>query len=269
MVILEKVLRVVFLFRHHPVLSADQIRAELSLSRSTAYRYVRSLVQAGLLEPANGLHRYRLGVRLLELGELVSQRLDLRSGARPFMQELTRKCGETVVLTVRRGHVGVCLDRVESHRLLRLTLDPGTTQPLYCGAPTKILMAYLVPKDQEEIIRRGLKRYTPNTITDPRKLRRRLAEIAQQGWTYSNQEFDLGAGAVAAPVRDYTGEVVAGLSIVGPAERLRGKMVKELIPLVVEYSKRISQALGWPPHAVEEAASRRLVSDGRTDGGKP
>lgn len=254
----EKALDLLFLFRRTPVLSVDEIGAALGMPKSTTYRFLRTLVGRGLLAPVVNGH-YRLGLALLELGHLAARQLNLVEIGAPLMRELASRSGETVLLSVRSGHVGVCLERVESTRLIRLSLDRGTPQPLHCGAPMKVLLAYLDRADQEAMIRRGLRRYTRHTITRAPVLRRHLATIVRRGHAYSDQEYDMGARAVAAPIRDHTGAVVASLGIAGPVDRFRGRRLRELTCLVVNYAARFSTSIGYPPGEsgkADEDASR-------------
>ena len=106
-------------------------------------------------------------------------------------------------------------------------------------------MAYLSDEEQSRIIKKGLKQFTKYTITGPVKLRKNLSEIKKRGFAFSDQELDVGAKAVSAPIFNFFGRVVAGLSIAGPVHRFTDEKIAEYKDLVVDYSKRISVKLGY------------------------
>ena len=163
------------------------------------------------------------------------------------MKELVALAKETVLLTVVNGSRAVCLERVESEGAIRYTLFlPGASIPLHCGASSKILMAYLPEEEWNRIIaKEGLRRYTPNTITQRSRLKSHLREIRRRGYAFSDQEVDPDVRAIAAPILNATGQVVAGLSVAGPAYRISKKRVPPLKKLVIGYAQKISALLGY------------------------
>jgi DNA-binding IclR family transcriptional regulator len=148
------------------------------------------------------------------------------------------------------GTKGIVLDRVESEEPIRYTLfQPGASIPLHAGASSKILMAYLPEKDWDWIIaEEGLKRYTVNSIVKIQQLKAHLREIHKKGCAFSDQEVDKDVRAVAAPIFNGLGEMIAGLSIAGPVYRINKKKVIQFSRLVIEYAKKISSHLGYPPN---------------------
>jgi DNA-binding IclR family transcriptional regulator len=229
-----------------PLLSVAEISKKLKYSQSKAYRLIRTFVKYGLIKEDNGTARYSLGLNALRLGLLAQQQFNITEIARPFMRELSHLTKETVLLTAVNGTKGIVLERVESEEPIRYSLfQPGASLPLHCGASSKILMAYLSEEDWGRIItREGLKRYTPNTITNVDQLKAHLKEIRKKGYAFSDQEVDRDARAVAAPIMNGFGEVVAGVSIAGPAYRINKKKIKSYGKLVVKYAQRISIQLG-------------------------
>jgi DNA-binding IclR family transcriptional regulator len=162
------------------------------------------------------------------------------------MKELSRITRETVLLTAVNGTKGIVLSRVESEEPIRYSLfQPGASIPLHCGASSKVLMAYLPEEDWDYIIKKeGLKRYTPHTITDTNALKTHLKEIRKKGYAFSDQEVDRDVRAVAAPILNEFGELVAGLSVTGPAFRINKKKVHSCGKLVIKYARRISSQMG-------------------------
>jgi len=204
-------------------------------------------VKYGLLQENNGTAQYTLGLSVLKLGLLAQRNLNLAVLARSIMKELSLKTGETVLLTVVHGTKGMVLERVESEEPIRYSLfQPGAAIPLHAGASSKILMAYLGEEDWERIIaREGLRRYTASTITQVRKLKAHLRDIRKKGYAVSDQEVDRDVRAVAAPILNGAGELVAGLSVAGPAYRINLQKVDRMRSLVVKGAMKISSMMGY------------------------
>ena len=231
----------------HSSFTVAELSNRLKYSQSKTYRMVRTLVRYDLLQENPGTARYSLGLSALRIGLLAQQSLNLSQVARPFMKELASIARETVLLTVVNGNRAVCLERVESEGAIRYTMfQPGASVPLHCGASSKILMAYLPEEEWNRIIaKEGLRRYTLNTITQKSRLRSHLREIRRKGYAFSDQEVDPDVRAIAAPILNATGQLVAGLSIAGPAYRISKRRVGVLKKTVIEYAQRISSQLGY------------------------
>jgi IclR family KDG regulon transcriptional repressor len=225
-----------------PVLTVPEIVEHLHFSQSKAYRLIRALVHYGLLETQNGSGKYSLGMNALRLGLLAQQKLNLAVLALPYMKELSRLTKETVLLTVVQGTRGLCLERVESEEPIRYSLfTPGASLPLHAGASSKVLMAFLPEKDWDPIItREGLRGFTPQTITDRGVLKSQLREIRHRGYAFSDQEVDRDVRAVAAPILNPWGELIAGLTVAGPAYRIHKRRVQSLGRLVSQYAQKIA-----------------------------
>jgi DNA-binding IclR family transcriptional regulator len=229
-----------------PALTVAEISKRLGFSQSKTYRQVRTLIKYRLLQENPGTAQYSLGLNALRIGLLAQQNLNLPTIARPLMKELSVTTKETVLLTAVNGTKGVVLERVESEEPIRFSVfQAGANLPLHCGASSKILMAYLPEADWERIISKGLRRYTVNTITDSKGLKAHLRKIRREGYAFSDQEVDRDVRAVAAPILNGMGELVAGLSVAGPIYRISKKRLNELRKLVVEYARKISLNIGY------------------------
>lgn len=225
-----------------PLFTVSEISKRLGYSQSKTYRLVRTLTQYNLLREENGTAQYTLGLNTLRLGLLAKGQLNLASLAKPFMRELSLRTKETVLLTAINGTRGVVLERVESEEPVRYSIfQPGATIPLHAGASSKILMAYLPEDEWNRIIKtEGLKRYTPHTITDKDELKAHLKEIRRKGYAFSDQEIDRDVRAIAAPILNGLGELVAGLSVAGPVYRISKKKINSCGKLVIQYAEMIS-----------------------------
>jgi DNA-binding IclR family transcriptional regulator len=231
-----------------PVFTVLEIADRLRFSQSKTYRLVRTLVHHGLLETQNGSGRYSLGMNALRLGLLAQQKFNISVIALPFMKELSRLTKETVLLTSVHGNKAICLERVESEEPIRYSLFiPGASLPLHAGASSKVLLAFLPEIDCDAILEKeGLQRFTPQTITDRDVLKGQLREIRSQGYSFSDQEVDRDVRAVAAPILNSRKELIAGLTVAGPAYRIHKKRVQSLGRLVRRFAARIAQQIQEP-----------------------
>lgn len=242
-----KAAEILFLFTEKYEMTLTEITERSGLGKSSVYKYLNTLEYLGLVEKDPGTKRYRLGIRILELSGAVLENLELRKVTRPFLEELARKCNETIHLMVERDGEGVYIEKIDSPRAIRMYSQIGKKLPLHTGAVGKTLLAHMPESERDEVISRPLIRFTENTITDPDKLKKELAAIRERGYALDNEEVEIGLKCVGAPVRDYTGDVVASISIAGPSTRLSEAKIKEYIELIKEYAMKISMALGYKP----------------------
>ena len=230
--------------------------AQLHLAKSTVYRLLQTLAARGFVvqDPDSG--RYRLGLRFLELGAVVTDSLSIRTIARPHLQALMEATRETVHLGLLEGHEVVYADKIESPQTIRMYSRVGRRSPLHCTALGKVLLAYQPPEELPAFFPAGLRRYTPRTITTRRRLREELRQIREEGYALDNEEFDEGLRCVAAAVRDHLRTVVASIGIAGPATRLEPARLPELIKHVREAADAVSADLGYrgtgPTRGVQE-----------------
>jgi len=228
-----------------PHLDADGISRAIHIPKSSVYRYLNTFIQESILEYDPATKQYALGLKILELGATAYHELELRKVAIPFMKELAKKTRETVYLATLDRERAICIERIESDLPIRLSINRGESFPLHASATARVLMAHLSNEEQDRIVKKGLKKFTDYTITDPLKLRKNLNEIRKRGYAFSDQELDIGAKAVSAPIFNFFGRAVAGLSVAGPIHRFAGGKAEEYKDLVVHYSKKISSRLGY------------------------
>jgi len=217
------------------------------LPKSTLHRFLVSLESYGILRRDSGDKRWRLGYRLFIWGSLAAKSTGLRHIARPIMRDLVAATGETAILTVYHGQEVTCIDKVETSRSVRMTLQAGTRRSPHAGASSKVLMAYLPEKEIQAIIRdKGLPKLCTYTITDPDELVAELARIRERGYAVSHEETDLGAWGIATPIRDRKGDkgdVVAAIGIAGPGSRFTNQLVQQYVGLCRQAARRISALL--------------------------
>lgn len=218
----------------------------LGLSKSTVHRAVTALVEEGFLEKNPRTDRYRLGLSVLGLCGVVISHMTVHREAAPILERLAERVGETAYLGILEGTDVVYLSKVECKHPVRSLSHIGKKNPAHCTGTGKAILAFQPSKRIEEVIRNGLIPYGPRTITDPETFRRHLADIRNEGYAVCIDEIADGVASVGAPVRDYTGEVIAAISVVGPTERLVPKLA-QVIPEVVKGGREISQGLGYAP----------------------
>ena len=212
------------------------------LHPSTAHRILNDLVLARVVdrtEPGS----YQLGMRLLELGNLVKARLNVRDAAAGPMRELHRLTGETINLSVRQDDEIVYVERTVSERSgMQVVRAIGGRAPLHLTSTGKLFLANDDTRGVRSYgMRTGLAGHTPNSITDLGKLEKELHEVKTRGFSRDNEELELGVRCIAAGIYDDSGELVAGLSISAPADRANDGWIQAL----TETAHAISAALGY------------------------
>jgi DNA-binding IclR family transcriptional regulator len=197
--------------------------------------------------------RYRLGLRLFELGSKAISVLDLRERSRPFLDQVLSETQETVHLCILDEGEVLYLEKLEPQRSVRLASRVGRRVPAYCTSVGKAILAELPEAEVDSIIRRsGLKRITPNTITTPSALKEELRKIRAKGYSIDDEENEEGVRCVGAVVRDYSGRPAAAISVSGPAFRVTKANVAEIAKSVTQAATALSRELG---HVAQEAES--------------
>jgi DNA-binding IclR family transcriptional regulator len=229
-----------------PDLSLGEVSDKLDLHKSTAHRLIMVLERHKFIERNSASGRYRLGLKLFELGTKAVAQLDLRERARPFLERLVLETSETVHLCILDDSEVVYLDKVEPERSVRMATSIGRRNPMHCTAVGKAIMAYLPVAEVEAIIRRhGMKAMTANTITNFLELKKELSTIRQRGYSIDDEEIEEGVRCVGCVVRNFSGEPLAAISASGPAFRVtQGKIAGLAIP-VMAAAHGLSSELGF------------------------
>jgi DNA-binding IclR family transcriptional regulator len=224
---------------------ASELARQLGMTKNHVFRVLKTFEERGFVRRVED--HYMVGVRAFEVGQLAVQRLDVVRVSRPFVYSLHRQTGETVHLAVLDSATleAVCVERIESHHPVRLSAEVGRRFPLHAGACPKVLLAFLPDGEREAVFERGLPAFTRHTTTDPATLGAQLADIRECGYAIADEDLDIGAAAVAAPIRDWSGEVVAAISVAGPIARVREGLDTVLRGAVVATAERISSQLGY------------------------
>ena len=225
-------------------LGVSELGRKLNLHKSTVSRLLATLEREGLLERPPGSEKYRLGYELLRLAGQAGEDRDLLADARPFLVELAERTRETANLAVLDGEMVHNVAQVSGPHLVRIGNWVGRRTPPHCVANGKALLAFQPEPDLRRLLAQTLERFTPRTVTSRPALRAELARVRQQGFALAEGEIEDGLNAVAAPVRDGAGRVVAALSVSGPAYRLTRERLPELGAVTKDVSDRLSERLG-------------------------
>lgn len=216
------------------------VAAETGLHPSTAHRILGALSEAGLVERDNGT--YALGRKLRALGARVRRGTDLREEAIDVMRALCTQVGETVNLTVREGDEVVYVERVSPARMMRVEQVIGSRAPLHVTAVGKLMLGELGEAFAHAYARRtNLRAFTKRTITTLPRLQAEVKAARKDGYATDAGEAEEGVGCIGVPVRDASGQMVAGLSVSFPLERRREWWVR----LVRQAGRRVSERLGY------------------------
>lgn len=240
--VIERMMKLLDALAHyHDPVSLKQLALDTGLHPSTAHRILAAMAVAGFVERADP-GTYRLGIRLLELGNVVKSRINVRGAAMPHMQALHKRIGESVNLGVRQGDEIVYVERTSSGRSsVRVVHLVGARAPLHVTAVGKLYLA----EDDRDVLRNyarrtGLPGATPTSITSLTALEKEIDRVRRHGVAYDNEEIEQGLRCVAAPVRDDSGEMIAGISISAPAERYN----PEWATFIRQTADNISAAIG-------------------------
>ena len=221
-----------------------EVAAELGVHKSTAFRLLATLEAHRLVEQDGDRGRYRLGVGNLRLAGATTARLDLVQEARPVCKQLAADTGETVNITVRAETSALYLDQVAGTSALQSHNWVGQHIPLHATSNGKVLVSELDEATLKKAVRE-LPRYTSHTVTSLAKLRADLAMVREQGYAVAVDELESGLTAVAAPIRNAHGDVIASMSVSGPSFRLDGERLERTIPLLRAAALEVSHRLGW------------------------
>lgn len=223
----------------------SEVATELKVHKSTAFRLLAALEERGLVEQTQDRGRYQLGFGILRLASAIPARLDLVQQARPVLDELAATVGETVNLAVLREHYAVNVDQARGTAAVSAQNWVGELTPVHATSSGKVLLAHLPDARRAELLdRTGLPRLTAATVTSRSRLEDLLEKVRVDGYAASFEELEVGLNAVAVPVCDHRASVVGAVSVSGPAYRLDGSRIEEVLPELVAAGRRISDRMG-------------------------
>ncbi|WP_233880339.1 IclR family transcriptional regulator [Virgibacillus halodenitrificans] len=244
-----KALKLLDLFtEENPELTLKDIADRSRLPKPTAYRMLTALEVSGFLYKTKETEhdsKYRLGLKLLELGQLVSDNLEVRGIALPFMKQLAEEINEVIHLVIVNGSEATYIEKVESTRALRLYTRIGKSSPLHSGSGPKLLLAFLPKEKQDEILSKSELGSITNKPISVEKLREELSTIRNTGYSYSIGEQDADTTGISYPIYDYSNKVIAALAVSGLSSHFEGENLNKIKEKASQTAVYISEELGY------------------------
>ena len=222
-----------------------EVAAELGVHKTTACRLIEALEHGDLVEQVEERGKYHLGRGIVRLAGATTAQLELSTESRPVCRRLAAELGETVNLAIAdTGEVTNILQEYGSSAVSGRNWT-GQRTPLHATASGKVLLAWAADESVKQALAGDLLEYTPHTITDASALQAELRKVRSQGWASTAEELELGLNAIAAPVRNATGDVVAAIGVSGPSYRLTVESFPEVAARLVQGAREISSSLGY------------------------
>ncbi len=240
----DSALRLLGSFGDHPTLSVKEGAELLGVSPSTVHRLLVTLLARGFVSQDPATRRYRPGPALLDIALGALKGIDVRRAARPHLERLTAEVRETVNLIVLDGPLIRFIDSIEGPEAVRVSARTGTVLPAHCTAGGKVLLAALDRRHLQDVLGGGsLPGLTDRSTTDRTTLDEELAEIARNGYATSFEQSTVGLSAVAVPITDARGHVVAAIGVSAPAARLDSRRVAEIATAATAAAEAIAADL--------------------------
>ena len=239
----DRALNILQLFSEEsPEITAVEVAESLGVARSTAYRYVQTLVQAQFLSDT-GHGGFRLGIRILELARIARSGHGLSDLCVPVMRELAERFQQTVLLTKQSGNAVVCLEREEAReQYVRLSYDRGSVLQLHAGASAQVLLAWSPEIRVRQLLASApLQKFTERTLTEPDEIVARLAKIREQGYAVTDGEVDPMAMGIAAPIFHPGGDVLAAISIVLIRSLVPSEEIEDIVQAVISAAAKVTE----------------------------
>ena len=221
----------------------------VGIDKSTTYRMLNTLVEAGYVIRDNVSKRYSLSYKVIYLSRNLLADNEISRQSRQILEELTAATQETVHLNILDDHQTVVIQKVRGTQLVAVDFQIGDRSRLHCTSIGKALLAFQDVRFIEEVIASGLPQMASNTITDPGLFRKELHHIRSQGYALDDHEFSDSMRCIAAPIFESGGQVRMGISISGPDTRFTPAKLEELKVALLEATWTLSERLGGTPWA--------------------
>ncbi|MCK8824994.1 IclR family transcriptional regulator [Fuchsiella alkaliacetigena] len=227
-------------------MTLSNLSEKVELNISTVYRILHTLIMRGFAKQEES-GKYFLGLKAFEVGNAAKKNFDLVNIAKPYLQKLVDKCNETTNLAILDEGEVVYIDQAACTSMVKMFAEIGSRGPAYCTGTGKALLAYVEQDELAELLEQmELRKLTENTKAKPEELKEELKQIRRQGYALDIGELEEGVRCVAAPIKNFEGDVEAAISVSGPSTRMTEDYIEEVvIPAVVEVSAQISNQLGY------------------------
>lgn len=221
-----------------------EIAAELGVNKSTASRLLDTLKKHDMVQVDPATKKYRLGFRILYLGEGIKRNINVIATARPFLSQLCDELNESVHLCAFNNGTVYVVDQVRSKSVYNLSANVGMAEPLHSSSVGKCILAFKPPAMVEQLLKDyQFTAYTPRTITNLNDLMKHLAVIREQGYAIDNEELTPGVRCIAAPIYNYRGNVNYSLGVSGPTSHIKPSTLDRYVSALLSASNQISVSL--------------------------
>lgn len=225
-------------------LGVTEISADLGMGVSATYHLLNTLRECGIIEQNEKTKKFKLGLKLWQLGMMAYGQNDISITLKPFLKKLKESTGETTNLTVLNHDHIVYIAQEESDKAIKMFTQVGASAPLHCTGAGKILLAFQTEEKRNSIIDKiELNKYTENTITDKKTLVKILNVIRDRGYGFDEEERNLDVFCIGAPIFGINNEVIACISISGPKSRFTEELTNEWLAVVLKTAKEASEFL--------------------------
>lgn len=227
-------------------LGITELSKKVGLHKSTVHRLLATLIYKGYVIQDHQTNRYRLTLKIFELGNKIVEDMDILKASKSHTESLMKSVNEVVHLVIRDDDHIIYIDKVEANNTIRMASNIGRRSPLYSTSVGKAILAHLDDEEVLEIWRNSdVKKFTDKTITDYDLFRNELEKVRLKGYAEDDEENELGVRCIGAPVFNYRGKVEGAISISGPTLRVTKGKVEEIADVVKKYANLISKELGY------------------------
>lgn len=246
---LVRAIKLLDCFEDNPELSLLDLVEISGMPKTTVYRLVDSLEETGLIVKTKYTShdvKYKLGMKLLELGKLVSGQMEYRKIALPYMSAINIKLNESVHLAIVEGDEAVYVEKMDSNRPIRLVIKVGGRAPLYAGSASKVLLANLNENKRQDYFKKlELKKMAVNTIVNMEELQDELKKIRKSGYAFSREEIYSDTVGFSCPIKDSSGETIAAIGVSIPKKEYKEEKENQILNEIINAANQISKDLGY------------------------
>lgn len=227
-------------------LGLTEISEKVDLHKSTVHRLLYTLMVKGYVKQNEDTNKYKLTLKLFELGSKKVEKMNVVTAARPLLQELMEKTNEVIHLVVREGTEIIYIAKVESQNPIRMYSKIGKRSQVYCTAVGKSMLAHMTDNEVLNIWNSSkIEKLTEYTITDFNKFKEVIKDVREKGYAIDEQENEIGIRCTATSILDYKGDVCGAISISGSIISFKEEKIEEFSKLIIEYAGKISRELGY------------------------
>jgi DNA-binding IclR family transcriptional regulator len=234
-----------YIVDHPEGLSIREVSREYGYSPATVQKLISAMHNQSFIVRDETTERYHLGSEAVQLGLAALSRLEIRQLARSYLEDLSAETGETVFLAIERGDRVLYIDKVVSDQLIRMDAPLGVDRPYNCTSVGKVLLSGMPKERIADLFAAGsFERRTDNSIVDFEILQAEIDQVREQGWATDNEEYAIGSYCIGAPIFNHEGNIIAALTVSGPAERIK-KQLEDNLSRVKANAKKVSEAMGY------------------------